>query len=454
MAPSTPAQPTPSTSSTSSASPTPPVPPSSPGPRFHRAWVVAAVAGAAIVTAGAFTTVPGLLVTPLREEHGWDRGQIALAASVNMVLFGLTAPFAAALMDRVGIRRVVAGALLLVSAGAVLTAFMTRPWQLVAYWGVLIGLGSGCLTMTFAAGVTARWFDRRRGLVTGALSSSSHLGQLLFLPLLAGAVERHGWRPPVVTLALVALAVAALVFLVLRDHPADIGVKPYGAREFVPKPPPAAGAAARTLKVLAAALRTGPFWLLAGMFVICGASTNGIMWSNWAPAAHDHGMRVTSAASLLSLIGVFSALGAVLSGWLTDRFDPRRLLTVCFAVRALTLLALPLLFSAAVTPPMLLFVFVYGLVDVATVPPVIELCHRAYGEDGPIVFGWVNAAHQLGAGASAFLGATARDLFGTYDVVWVALAAGCLVAAVLAMAVRGGAHCPAVRNRAGYPGRD
>ncbi|MFE7482329.1 MFS transporter [Streptomyces sp. NPDC057552] len=451
MAPSTPAQPTPSTSS---ASPTPPVPPSSPGPRFHRAWVVAAVAGAAIVTAGAFTTVPGLLVTPLREEHGWDRGQIALAASVNMVLFGLTAPFAAALMDRVGIRRVVAGALLLVSAGAVLTAFMTRPWQLVAYWGVLIGLGSGCLTMTFAAGVTARWFDRRRGLVTGALSSSSHLGQLLFLPLLAGAVERHGWRPPVVTLALVALAVAALVFLALRDHPADIGVKPYGAREFVPKPPPAAGAAARTLKVLAAALRTGPFWLLAGMFVICGASTNGIMWSNWAPAAHDHGMRVTSAASLLSLIGVFSALGAVLSGWLTDRFDPRRLLTVCFAVRALTLLALPLVFSAAVTPPMLLFVFVYGLVDVATVPPVIELCHRAYGEDGPIVFGWVNAAHQLGAGASAFLGATARDLFGTYDVVWVALAAGCLVAAVLAMAVRGGAHRPAVRNRAGYPGRD
>ncbi|MFJ1593641.1 MFS transporter [Kitasatospora albolonga] len=451
MAPSPPAQPTPSTSS---ASPTPPVPPPSPGPRFHRAWVVAAVAGAAIVTAGAFTTVPGLLVTPLREEHGWDRGQIAPAASVNMVLFGLTAPFAAALMDRVGIRRVVAGALLLVSAGAVLTAFMTRPWQLVAYWGVLIGLGSGCLTMTFAAGVTARWFDRRRGLVTGALSSSSHLGQLLFLPLLAGAVERHGWRPPVVTLALVALAVAALVFLALRDHPADIDVKPYGAREFVPKPPPAAGAAARTLKVLAAALRTGPFWLLAGMFVICGASTNGIMWSNWAPAAHDHGMRVTSAASLLSLIGVFSALGAVLSGWLTDRFDPRRLLTVCFAVRALTLLALPLLFSAAVTPPMLLFAFVYGLVDVATVPPVIELCHRAYGEDGPIVFGWVNAAHQLGAGASAFLGATARDLFGTYDVVWVALAAGCLVAAVLAMAVRGGAHRPAVRDRAGYPGRD
>ncbi len=432
----------------SSTSASPYTPPSRRTFRIHRAWLMAAVAGAAIVTAGAFTTVPGLLVTPLHQEYAWERGQIALAASVNMVLFGLTAPFAAALMDRIGVRRVVMGALLLVAAGALLTGVMTRPWQLVAYWGVLIGLGSGCLTMTFAAGITARWFDRRRGLVTGALSSSSHLGQLLFLPLLAWSVGRFGWRPPVVTLALVALAVAALVFLLLRDHPADVGAKPYGAREFVPRPPPVPGAAGRAPRVLLRAARTGPFWLLAGTFALCGASTNGIMWSNWAPAAHDHGMRATTAASLLSLVGIFSALGALLAGWLTDRFDPRRLLTVCFAVRALTLLALPLVFAAEVTAPMLLFVAVYGLVDVATVPPVIELARRVYGEDGPVVFGWANAAHQLGAGASAYLGATARDVLGTYDVVWAALAAGCLAAALLAPAVRVRAHRPAVRKRA------
>ncbi|MFJ6611702.1 MFS transporter [Streptomyces sp. NPDC091289] len=405
-------------------------------PRFHRAWVIAVVAGAAIVTAGAFTTVPGLLVTPLHENYAWDRGQIALAASVNMILFGLTAPFAAALMDRVGIRRVVVGALLLVSAGALLTSFMSQPWQLVAYWGVLIGLGSGCLTMTFAASITADWFDKRRGLVTGALSSSSHLGQLIFLPLLAWSVDRFDWRPPVVTLAFVALAVAGLVFLLLRDHPADVGAKPYGATEFVPKPARVPGAARRTIAVLVAALRTGPFWLLAGMFVICGASTNGIMWSNWAPAAHDHGMAVTAAASMLSLIGIFSALGAIFSGWLTDRFDPRRLLTVYFAIRALTLLALPMVFSSTVTVLMIAFVVVYGLVDVATVPPVIELSRRVYGEDGPIVFGWANSAHQLGAGAAAFLGATARDMFGTYDVVWTALSVACVVAALMALVVR------------------
>lgn len=418
-------------------SPDPPAgAPRSTGSRFHRAWAVAVAACAAIVAAGAFTTVPGLLVTPLHENYAWDRGQIALAASVNMVLFGLTAPFAAALMDRVGIRRVVVGALLLVTAGALLTSVMTQPWQLTAYWGVLIGLGSGCLTMTFAASITGNWFERRRGLVTGVLSSSSHLGQLLFLPLLAWAIDHHGWRPPVVTLAFVALAVAALVLLLLRDHPADVGAKPYGAAEFAPKPPPASGAAQRALKVLVDAARTGPFWLLAGMFVICGASTNGIMWSNWAPAAHDHGMRATAAASLLSLIGVFSALGAVFSGWLTDRFDPRRLLTAYFAVRALTLLALPMAFSSTVTPFMIVFVVIYGLVDVATVPPVISLSADVYGEDGPIVFGWVNSAHQLGAGASAFLGATARDLFGAYDAVWTTLSAVCLVAALMAMVVR------------------
>ncbi|MGY0055330.1 MFS transporter [Streptomyces sp. LZ34] len=415
--------------------------------RPHRAWVIAVTAGAAIVTAGAFTTVPGLLVTPLHEEYAWDRGHIALAASVNMVLFGLTAPFAAALMDRFGLRRVVVGALLLIATGAVLTSVMTAAWQLVAYWGVLIGLGSGCLTMTFAATLSGAWFERRRGLVTGALSASSHLGQLLFLPLLAWAVDGYGWRPPVVTLALVALAVTGLVWLLLCDHPADVGMKPYGADTFVPKPMPAAGAAMRTLKVLYDAARTGPFWLLAGMFFICGASTNGIMWSNWAPAAHDHGMRVTVAASMLSLIGVFSSLGAVVSGWLTDRIDPRVLLSVYFSTRALTLLALPMVLSSTVQPSLIVFLVVYGLVDVATVPPVIALARRCYGEDGPIVFGWTNSAHQLGAGTSAFLGATARDLFGTYDVVWTALSAVCLVAALLALAFRSGQPVVRVRGR-------
>ncbi|WP_130798992.1 MFS transporter [Streptomyces otsuchiensis] len=417
----------------------PPSPPPRPGPvsrRPHRAWGVAAVAGVAIVTAGAFTTVPGLITPALHHEFGWSRSTIGLAASVAMVLYGLTAPFAAALMDRYGIRRVVAGALLLVATGAALTTVMTAAWQLVLFWGVLVGLGSGSLTMTLAATVAQRWFTARRGLVTGALSASAHVGQMLFLPLLALGVERFDWRPALITLALTAAAVTTLVLLLLHDHPARLGLRPYGAGEDVPAPPPTRGAARRTLAVLAGAARSRVFWLLAAMFVICGASTNGILWTNFAPAAHDHGMPVPVAAGLLSAIGVFSALGTLGSGWLTDRLDPRLLLAVYFAVRALTLLLLPLLFAASVQPSMVAFVVVYGLVDVATVPPVIALTTACFGADGPIVFGWVNSAHQIGAGISAFLGAAARDLFGSYDLVWFALAVCCLLAALTALVVR------------------
>ncbi|SOD60467.1 Major Facilitator Superfamily protein [Streptomyces zhaozhouensis] len=401
----------------------------------HRAWGIAAVAAVAIVTAGAFATVPGLLVTPLENEFGWERGQVSLATAVNMVLYGLTAPFAAAAMGRFGVRRVVPVALVLVGAGALLTSVMTAAWQLTLYWGLLIGIGTGSLTTTFAATVTAHWFVRRRGVVVGGLSAAGHLGQLLFLPLLATGVDRLGWRPPVVTLALVALAVAALAAWALRDHPADVGLAPLGGARPVPRPARAGGAAAHGVRVLGRAARTGTFWLLAGVFAICGASTNGIMWSHWVPAAHDHGVGATAAASMLSLIGIFSALGALASGWLTDRVDPRRLLVVYFGVRALTLLALPQALGAGAGPALVAFTVVYGLVDIATVPPVIALANDRFGADGPIVFGWVNAAHQLGAGLAAFLAAGARELLGGYDPVWLVLSAACLVAAVLAPVV-------------------
>jgi sugar phosphate permease len=409
---------------------------------------VAAAAGLAIVTAGIFTTVLGLVMNPLHQEFGWSRSTIGLAASVTMVLYGLTAPFAAALMDRVGVRRVVAGALLLIALGAGLTTVMSAAWQLVLYWGVLVGLGSGALTMTVAATVAQRWFVRRRGVVTGALSAAGHVGQLLFLPMLAWGVQRYDWRPAVVTLAVAAGAVAVAVWLLLRDHPAQLGLRPYGATEDVPAPPPVPHAARRTLRVLGSAARTRVFWLLAGMFIICGASTNGVMWTNFAPAAHDHGMPLTVAAGLLAAIGLCSAVGTVASGWLTDRYDPRVLLATYFALRALTLLLLPVLFAASVRPSMVFFVVLYGLVDVATVPPVIALATASYGPDGPIVFGWVSAAHQVGAGATAFLAAAARDALGSYDLVWTALAVACVMAALTALLVR----VPAVGQSGGSIG--
>jgi predicted MFS family arabinose efflux permease len=405
-------------------------------PRIHRAWWVAAVTALAIIGAGACATTAGLLVTPLHHEFGWSRGTIGLAVSVNMALYGLTAPFAAALMDRLGIRRVVVGALALIASGAGLTTVMSASSQFVIGWGLLVGIGCGALAMAFAATVTHRWFATRRGLVTGLLTAASVFGQFAFLPVLSWVIDRFEWRSATITLAVIALATAPLVWSVLRDHPADLGVRPYGATEFTPKPVPAPDAARRALRVLFRAVRTGPFWLLAGTFAICGASTNGIMWTHFTPAAHDHGMPTTVAASLLAVIGVVNVAGTIGSGWLTDRFSPRLLLTGYYLLRGTSLLFLPVLLAPTVGPSMIVFVVLFGLLDVATVPPTIALCRELHGDDGAIVFGWVNAAHQVGAGLVAFFGGVARDLLGSYDAVWIGAAALCAAAALMATAIR------------------
>ncbi|MFF1376611.1 MFS transporter [Streptomyces sp. NPDC058308] len=405
-------------------------------PRIHRAWFVAAVTFVTIIGAAAFRSLPGLLFDPLNEDFGWSRGTVGLAVSVNLALYGLTAPFAAALMDRFGIRRVVAVALVVIACGSGLTVWMNSAWQLLLCWGLLVGLGSGSMALAFAATVTNRWFTERRGLVSGILTAASASGQLIFLPLLSWIVETYEWRPAAVTVALTALAVVPFVWLLLRDHPADVGLKPYGATEFVEKPPPVPGAARRAVTALFKAARTGPFWLLAGSFAICGASTNGLIQTHFVPAAHDHGMGVRAAASLLAVIGIFDIIGTVASGWFTDRFDSRRLLAVYYALRGVSLLFLPVLLAPNVHPPMIFFIVFYGLDWVATVPPTLALCREQYGDDSAIVFGWVLASHQVGAALVAFLGGVARDVFGSYNVVWYASGALCAAAALMVLVIR------------------
>ncbi len=398
----------------------------------HRAWWVVAGAFCAIVAAGAFSTMAGLLVDPITAEFGWSRGAIGVATAINMVLYGLTAPFAAAMMDRLGMRRVVTGALAVLAVGAVLTTTMTQVWQFTVYWGLLIGMGTGSLALTFAATVTGRWFARRQGLAVGILTSASVLGQFLFLPVLGWIVVTSGWRPSLATLVVAAAVAAPLVHLLLRDHPADVGTAPYGAAEPVAAPKPVRAAARRTVHVLGRAARTWPFWLLATTFAICGASTNGVMWTHFVPAAHAHGMTVPVAASMLTLVGLFTVVGTVGSGWLTDRLDPRLLLTGYYVLRGASLLVLPGLFGPHPGPGLIGFAIFFGVLDLATVPPTITLCREIHGAAGAIVFGWVNAAHQIGAAAVAVLGGVIHDETGTYDPMWFLAGGLCFAAAGLA----------------------
>ncbi|MCW2502346.1 MAG: putative integral rane transport protein [Actinomycetia bacterium] len=407
--------------------------------RLHPAWLVAAVVLVATVGAAGFRATPGVLITPLQAEFGWSRATISLAVSVNLILFGLTAPFAAALMERFGIRRVVTAALLLVSAGSGLTVFMRASWQLIACWGILVGLGTGSMALAFVATVADRWFVKHRGLVTGILTAAGAAGQLMFLPLLAALAQSAGWRAAALTVSAAALAVVPLVLRWLHNHPADIGLTAYGApadAEVAPPVRPTVNAASRAVTALRSAARTRAFWLLAGGFAICGATTNGLLGTHFIPAAHDHGMPVTAAASLLALVGLFDIVGTVASGWLTDRFDPRILLGIYYALRGLSLIALPNLFANSLHPSMAVFILFYGLDWVATVPPTIALCRQEFGTSGAVVFGWVFASHQLGAAFAATAGGVIRDQLGDYAAAFYAAGLLSTIAALMSLAIR------------------
>jgi MFS family permease len=411
-------------------------------PRIHPAWWVAAVTFLALVGAAGFRAVPGVLMEPLHHEFGWSISTISFAVAVNMALYGLTAPFAAALMERFGIRRVVTAALLVVAAGSGLTVFMTASWQLVLCWGVLVGLGTGSMALALVATVTGRWFVTRRGLVSGVLTAGGAAGALVFLPLVAVVADRWGWRPAALGVALAALVVAPLVVWLLRDRPRELGVAPYGGTAADDVDPVRIGAARLAVRALLDAGRTAPFWYLASGMMICGATTMGLIQPHFIPAAGDHGMPTTVAAGLLALVGLFDVVGTIASGWLTDRVDPRYLLLAYYVLRGLSLALLPVLFGPQVQPSMLAFIIFYGLDWVATIPPTMALTREVFGAAAPVVFGWAFASHQIGAAVMALAAGLVRDHLGAYDLAWFVGGGLCLVAGGLSLLVR---RAPVVR---------
>ncbi len=421
--------------------------------RLHPAWIVAAVAFLALVGAAGFRAAPGVLMVPLQQEFGWSTTVLSAAVSINLVLFGLTAPFAAALMERFGVRAVTATALVLIGMGSALTVLVNQSWQILLTWGLLIGLGTGSMALVFAATIANTWFTRSRGLVIGILTAGSAAGQLVFLPFIAMLAQDPGWRQASLLIAAGALAVVPLVLKFLKNSPAEAGVLPYGADPITqpqsaiqsPSAAPAqpateagerANAAVRALRVLRRASKVRTFWAVAAGFAICGATTNGLIGTHFIPSAHDHGMPETTAAGLLAVVGIFDILGTIASGWLTDRFNPRILLAVYYQFRGIGLLVLPLLLSAEVQPSMIVFVVIYGLDWVATVPPTAAICRETFGADGSVVFGWVFAAHQLGAAAAALAAGALRDATGHYTYAWLGAAAMCTIAAVISATIR------------------
>jgi MFS family permease len=398
--------------------------------RIHRAWLVAGVTFLTLICAAAFRSTTSIMFMPLEMEFGWTRSLTSSALSINLVVYGVTAPFAATLMERFSPRRVAVAALALVALGTGLTVWMTEPWQLMLYWGVFVGLGTGCLALVFASMVANRWFTQKRGLVTGIFSAAYATGQLIFLPALTSVVMTDGWRTATLVVAAFATAVIPIFLILFKNSPEDLGIQPYGGEHKDSAGASAPRTARATISVLLQSGRKPAFWILAGTFFVCGWTTNGLIGAHFIPAAHDHGMPEGTAAGLLAVVGIFDFVGTILSGWLTDRVNPIILLVFYYGLRGLALFTVPFVLGPQVEPPLLFFIVFYGLDWIATVPPTIELCRRYFGRaQSPSVYGWVFASHMIGAAIAAAFAGAIREAQGSYFIAWITAAVLCLVAA-------------------------
>lgn len=377
-----------------------------------------------IVAAGSYTTLAGLLTTDLVETLGWGVDAIGPGIGINMLFYGLTAPVSIYAMQRYGIARVANLALVLLIMGSALILF-PMPLVFNIAWGFVIGIGTGCLTMAYGSLIVKTWFPDRQGTISGYLVASSVFGQFALLPVWSEVMEAFGWRAPLIGSAMIAAVAIGINLVFLRERPGFRSVREATRR------PTGDGFFESVFQSLLGAFRTRIFWVLVVLFMICGATTNGIMWSHFTMAAALCGLTVTAASSVLLLVGVFNVIGTTASGWLTDRISVRLILAVVFLVRALTLLWLPSMLDGVLDYRLVTFGMIFGIMDVATVPPVIAICNRVYGENGPSIFGWVNAFHQLGAGLMAYSGSVIWLVFGSYDPLWYVSGGLCAVACLV-----------------------
>jgi sugar phosphate permease len=406
----------------------------------HYAWVVAAVTFLAMLTTSAALGLPGAMLRPLSDEFGWSTDQLSSVFAVRFALFGLLGPFAAVFIGRYGLRRVMMAAASFIALAMVLATQITQLWQLFILWGLVLGCGTGLTALVLGAMVANRWFTARRGLVVGLLAASTATGQLIFLPIAAWLIENVGWRYAVIPVFVACVVVAALVFLLMQDSPKVIGLRAYGESGDDPTPAVAGPALPHSFwgpfTVLAEAVHNRTFWILAGTFFICGLSTNGLVQTHFISLCGDNGLTAVPAASVLSMMGAFDLVGTTLSGYLSDRFDNRKLLFWYYGLRGLSLFWLP--FSSYTLYGLSMFALFYGLDWIATVPPTVKLAAQAFGKErAGLVFGWVFAAHQFGAAVAAYGAGLTRTLLLTYNPALFAAGAACLVAATAVMAIRG-----------------
>ncbi|HKM70851.1 MAG TPA: MFS transporter [Stellaceae bacterium] len=407
--------------------------------RLHYAWIIVAVTFAATIMIAGVRATPTVLIVPLEHEFHWSRATISFAVGINLLLYGAVGPFAAAVMDRFGARRTMTLALAATAAGVALTAAISEPWQLVALWGVVVGLSTGFVGAYLAASIAARWFATREGLIVGILTAGYAAGQLVFLPTMATLITYAGWRVMSLVLAATLLVFLPVLALLMRDRPEDLGLARYGERtRSRPAAPPAGNPVTVAFRALATGARSRDFWLIAGGYFACGATTNGLIGTHLIPACVDHGLSEIAGAGLLAATGVFALAGGTISGWLSDRCDNRILLCCYYGFRGLSLLYLPFALDMSFYG-LTLFSMVYGLDWIASAPPTVRLLSGVVGSERiGIMVAWITVIHQVGSASAAYLAGVLRIVFGTYFEAFIASGMLLVVVAVMVLFIGDG----------------
>jgi MFS family permease len=395
--------------------------------RIHYGWWVVLVAGAAVLLSAGVRSAPGVFLLSIESDMALDRSTVSLAVSLGLLVYGLSAPFSGKLIDNIGSRAVATIGLGIVSISMVLSAAAQNAAQLALFFGILSGIGTGLLGSVLGATIANRWFVSRRGLVIGIFGATTSAGQLLFLPWLSSMTADVGWRTTSIWMAAGAAVLLLPVFLFVRNDPSDVGLAPFGGTKTVtpPKPDP---------RVMRRAVRTTDFWLLVGTFGVCGLTSNGIVGTHFIAHAVEHGFTETVAAGTLAVMGAFNFVGTLASGWLTDRYDPRRLLLVYYGFRGVSLFLVPVIHDRL---GLIAFAVLFGLDYIATVPPTVALAADSFGRQNVgTVYGWVFASHQIGAAIAAWAGGFIREEVGDYGPAFLAAGAMAVLAGMAALAIR------------------
>jgi MFS family permease len=250
----------------------------------------------------------------------------------------------------------------------------------------------------------AHHFERRLGLATSIATSGSTGGQFAIMPLFALLITWIAWRNSFLIAGVIILLTALLVFLLI------------GKEE--PRPKADAGTARNSsLETIGRLVRMPVFWLLGGGFFICGFTTAGVVKVHLIPYAVSCGFPPVQSATAYGVLSLFSLIGMIGYGWLSDRYHRPMLLASCYFVRALSFIML--IHIAGNSTVLYIFAIMFGIFDYATFPIVASIVATHIGRHiMGLTMGLIFALHALGGALGSFMGGYLYELFARYDWVW------------------------------------